>query len=145
MRSGLLSDLAVIGYEIFLDGDNIHYRFAGKQIPDNAQPLLHELKTHKAEVINILKAGNTITHTEKTQPRENMKALWSPEVQAFINWFMKLETPAEPFYLEPHRKVINPEKFFVSLRNEISIGPSCPRNRTGALLCDLKILRKILH
>jgi|BarGraNGADG00212_2_1021979.scaffolds.fasta_scaffold24719_3 hypothetical protein len=93
-----------------------------------------------------LKTGNnTITPTEKTQPRAIVKAIWPPEVQVLMDWFMKLETPTEPFYLEPHRRVIDPEKFFVSLQNEIAIGPSCPRNRTGALLCDLKILKKFLH
>jgi hypothetical protein len=79
------------------------------------------------------------------EPAANVKTSWSPDVQSFIDWFLELETPTEPFDLEPHRHVIDPEKFFVSLQNEIAIGPSCPRNRNGALLCDLEILKKILH
>lgn len=71
-----------------------------------------------------------------TQSRANVKTVWSPEVQSFIDWFM---------VMEPHRHVIDPEKFFASLRHEIEIGASCPRNRNGALLFDLKILKKILH
>lgn len=107
-------------------------------------PLLH--------VIDNTKPAMTEAYT-KVEPSPvrsieaaaSVKASWSPEVHSFMDWFMKLEPPETPFYLEPHRKVIDPEKFFVSLQNEIAIGPSCPRNRTGALLCDLKILRKILH
>ena len=58
---------------------------------------------------------------------------------------MDLEIPTEPFYLEPHIRVIDPDKYFKSLRQEIAMGSSCPRGRNGALIYDLKILRKILH
>jgi len=147
MRTELLSDLSVIGYEIFLEGETIRLRYQKPDTPpESARQLIDELRKYKTEAVNILKTGNnTITPTEKTQPRAIVKAIWPSEVQVLMDWFMKLETPTEPFYLEPHRRVIDPEKFFVSLQNEIAIGPSCPRNRTGALLCDLKILRKILH
>ena len=146
MRTNLLSDLATVGYEIFLEGDHVKLRYQKPDTPpDTVRPLIDELRKCKAEVVNILKAGNTITDAEKTQPRANVQASWSPELQSLIGWFMELEPPTVPFYLEPHRRVIDPEKFFVSLQNEIAIGPSCPRNRTGALLCDLKILKKFLH
>ena len=146
MRTTLLSDLATVGYEIFLEGDHVKLRYQKPDNPpDTVRPLIDELRKCKSEVVNILKTSNAITPTEKTQPRAIVKAIWPSEVQVLMDWFMKLETPTEPFYLEPHRRVIDPEKFFVSLQNEIAIGPSCPRNRTGALLCDLKILRKNLH
>ena len=58
MRLGLLSDLAVIGYEIFLEGDNIHYRYRKSgNPPDTVRPLIDELRRCKAEVMNILKTG----------------------------------------------------------------------------------------
>lgn len=78
-------------------------------------------------------------------PVVNSKASWSPEAQSLINWFIELEAPTEQFYLEPHRRVIDPQKCFASIRQEIATGPNCPRNKTGALLCDLNILKKILH
>jgi len=74
-----------------------------------------------------------------------VKASWSPDVQALIDWFMESATPAESFYLGPHIRVIDPEKFFSSLRREIEAGPTSPRGRNGALLYDLNTLRKILH
>jgi hypothetical protein len=146
MRTNLLSDLATVGYEIFLEGDHVKLRYQKPDNPpDTVRPLIDELRKCKAEAVNILKMGSTTTPTEKSQPQSNVKASWPPEAQSFIDWFMELVQPTEPFYLEPHRKVIDPKKFFSSIRQEIAAGPSCPRNRTGALLCDLKILRKNLH
>lgn len=146
MRTGLLSDLATVGYEIFLDGDNVKLRYQKlDNPPDMVRPLIDELRKCKAEVVNILKADNTITHAENTQPRINVEAVWSPSIQTLVDWFLELEPPTEPFDLEPHRHVIDPEKFFASLRHEIAIGARCPRNRNGALLFDLKILKNILH
>jgi hypothetical protein len=75
----------------------------------------------------------------------NEEKTWTPDIQSLIDWFVELEPPTVPFYLEPHRKVIDPEKFFASLRQEIAVGPRCPRNRNGALLFDLGILKKNLH
>lgn len=146
MRTALLSDLAIVGYEIFLEGDNVKLRYQKPDNPpDTVRPLIDELRKCKAEVVNILKASYTITYAEKTQQRANVNAVWPPDVQYLIDWFMELEAPSEPFYLEPHRKVIDSEKFFASLRQEIAAGPRCPRNRNGTLLFDLKILKKFLH
>lgn len=57
----LKTQLESFGCQLFLDGDNIGFRFQGKQIPDNAKPLLQELKRYKNEVISILNnTANTI-------------------------------------------------------------------------------------
>lgn len=146
MRNGLLSDLAVVGYEILLEGNNIKLQYRKPdEPPDTVRPLIDELRRYKAEVVNILKIGNTITPTEKMESEVNVETVWPPEMREIIKWFVELEPPRVPFYLEPCIRVIDPEKFFVSLRNEISIGPNCPRGRNGALLHDLNKLRKILH
>jgi hypothetical protein len=146
MRSGLLSDLVSIGYEIFLEGNNIRYRYQKPgNPPDTVDPLIEELRKYKDEVLNILKMGDTITPTEKSQSRANVKAAWPLEIQALIDWFFVQDQPTEPFYLEPHRKIVAPVKFFESLRRGIEAGPAGPRGRNGALLYDLKILRKNLH
>jgi len=88
--------------------------------------------------------ANLIPFTN-TQPRANVTTVWPPEMRELINWFEKLETPTEPFYLEPHIRVIDPRKFFASLKREIESGPSCPRGRNGALLHDLNSFKKKLH
>jgi len=77
MRTGLLSDLAVIGYKISLEGNNIkfHYQKLGDP-PDTARPLLDELRKCKAEAVSILKAGNTITPVEIVEPGATVGAIW---------------------------------------------------------------------
>jgi len=138
----VIQNLRSIGYFIRVDGEDILLTSDhDPQDPELAMNLLTELKLCKTEAVNILKTSNTITHTEKTQPGANVKAIWPPEVQVLMDWFMELEPPKTPFYLEPHIHVIDPEKFFVSLRREIQTGPTGPRARMGALQADLRVLR----
>jgi len=77
MRSGLLSDLASIGYEIFLEGNNVRYRYqkAGNP-PDKAERLIEELRNCKAEVVNILKMGNTIAPMEIIESETPSQTIW---------------------------------------------------------------------
>jgi len=147
MRQGLLSDLSSIGYEIFLEGETIRLRYRKQDSPpESARVLIEELREYKAEAVKIIKTGNTITPSEKVQPGANAgNVVWSTEDQILIDWFMELDPPPAPFYQEPHIRVIDPEKYFAALRREIAAGPSSPRGRNGALLHDLKTLKKILH
>jgi hypothetical protein len=146
MRSRLLSDLVVIGYEIFLEGNNIRYRYHKPgNPPDMVKPLIDELRRCKAEAVNILKMGNTFTQDEMSQPRANVKVAWPPEVQSLVDWFLTLDQTKEPFHLEPHRRIVDPAKFFQSLRCEIQTGPRGPRAKMGALQCDLRKLKAYLN
>lgn len=139
MRPRLLFDLESIGYKIFLEGDNIRYRYQRQgNPPDIAQHLIEELRRCKVEVLTILKMRSAIPPTETPQLQLNVNTEWTSDIQSLIDWFMKLEPPAESFYLEPHLRVIDPEKFFATLRREIETGPNSPRVRNGALLHDLK-------
>jgi hypothetical protein len=143
MRTGLLSELSALGYEILLNGENIHlhYQKEGKP-PEAVLPLLDELKKHKAEVVNMLRMGKVVSPDEVT-PSQSVS--WSLEFQALIDWFMELDTPTEPFYLEDHRHIINPSKFFAALRKDIEAGPDGPRGIYGALIHDLIAMKKVLH
>jgi len=147
MRNGLLSELAVIGYEICLQGENIRLRYQKPgSPPDTVKLLIDELKKHKAEAVNILKMGDdTITPTEKTQPQANVKASWPPEVQALVDWFATLKEPTETFYLETNRHISDPAKFFQSLRQDIKAGQTGPRARMGTLQSDLWMLKARLN
>lgn len=146
MRSGLLSDLVNIGYEIFLEGNNVRYRYQKPgNPPDTVKPLIDELKKYKAEVVNILKGGNALTPTETPPSHVNVKISWPPEIQSLIDWFITLEPPAEPFYLESHRHIVAPSKFFASLQRDIHTGPRGPRARMGTLQSDLWNLKAYLN
>ena len=146
MRSGLLSDLVGSGYELFLEGDRIRYRYLKPgDPPETVKPLIEELTKYKAEVVKILKRGNTLIPTETPPSHVNVKTSWPPEIQSLIDWFITLEPPTEPFYLESHRHIVAPSKFFASLQREIQTGPRGPRVRTGALQWDLRKLKAYLN
>lgn len=77
MRSGILSDLAIIGYEISLEGDNIKFCYQKPEDPpDRARQLIDELREHKAEAVNILKTSPSITPMDILEPGTNTKAIW---------------------------------------------------------------------
>ena len=110
-----------------------------KETVPTARRLIDELRTSKAE------KANTVIPIEKTQPGANVKAVWPPDVQALIDWFIKLEPPTEPFYLEPHLHIIHPAKFFSSIWREIQTGHKGPRARMGTLQSDLRMLKARLN
>jgi hypothetical protein len=146
MRTGLLSDLAIVGYEIALEGDHLKLRYRKSGCPpDTVKPLIDELRKYKAEVVNILKMGSPDAPAQKSEPQSNVKAAWPPDVQSLVDWFMIQGAPAEPFLLEPHLRVVDPGKFFESLQREIETGPRGPRARLGALQWDLWKLKAYLN
>ena len=143
MRMGLLSELSALGYEILLNGENIHLHYQKEGRPPEAvKPLLDELKEHKAEVVNMLRMGKVVSPDEVT-PSQSVS--WSLEFQSLIDWFLALDTPKESFHLEPHRRIVNPSKFFTALQRDIEAGPEGPRGKYGAFIHDLTNLKRVLH
>ena len=71
----------------------------------------------------------------------NVKASWLPGDQSLVDWFMTMDLPMEPFYLEEHQHIIDPVKFFQLLREEIQTGPTGPRAKKGTLQDDLYKIR----
>jgi len=146
MRSGLLSDLTAVGYEIFLEGDQVKLRYRKPDDPpDTARRLIDELRKYKTEVENILRTGDTVSPPYKSQPRVAMKTTWSPEVESLVEWFMLQEAPSQPFHLQPHLRVVDPCKFFSSLRQDIAKGPAGARAKFGTLQDDLRKLKIYLN
>lgn len=74
---------------------------------------------------------------QQMRPGSDPKVVWHPVVQSLVDWFLTLDPPTEPFYLENHLHVVDPVKCFESLRQEIETGPGGPRARLGALQSDL--------
>ena len=129
----------------FVSFDSNHDRYFSENTTMASSPSLVIDNKSSSELNELPTKAADITPAEIGEPDVTVTTAWPPEMRELIKWFEKLETPTEPFYLEPHIHVRDPEKFFESLRNEISIGRSCPRGKNGALLYDLKILRKIFH
>ena len=70
---------------------------------------------------------------------------WGIEMQELIEWYRATPKPTGPFYLENHQHIMDPEKFFSSLRQEIQTGPTGPRARMGALQSDLQKLKAYFY
>ena len=55
MRTELLSEMALMGYEIYLEGNQIKYRYTKPgNPPESARQLIDELRECKQEAIKIL-------------------------------------------------------------------------------------------
>ena len=111
---------------------------------DTVRPFIYELIKHKAEAITILESI-TVKPAAKSQSRGKREASWRPEDKTLIDWFLTMNPPVEPFHLEPHRRIVNPSKFFAALRKDIEAGPDGPRGKYGALIQDLIAMKKVLH
>ena len=78
MRTGLLSDLSVIGYEIVLEGETIRLRYQKPDTPpESARQLIDELRQCKAEAVNILKMVSNVTPKTIVEPKVIVSAIWT--------------------------------------------------------------------
>ncbi len=122
------------------------------QIIEIPESLMAKLKGKVAEITPMVD-DRLSSHTSKpdltpaviVDPIAPVRALWSLEMQSLVVWFMMQEAPVEPFYLEPHQRVLDPVKFFLSLRQDIAKGPAGARAKYGTLQDDLRKLKNFLN
>lgn len=69
---------------------------------------------------------------------------WDVETKALIDWFANATLPSKPFTLIDGHQIVDPTRWYRSLREDIAAGPGVPRGRTGALKMDLVALKNIL-
>ena len=125
------------------------------RLPQRVDPLYYE----KNE-LNELTSSSVIDNSPSTELRPpegksltrdnrvpiiNVDETWPAKTQSLVDWFLTLDPPPEPFYLENHLHVLDPAKFFDTLRHEIESGPSGPRARTGTLQSDLRQLKEYFN
>jgi len=126
------------------------------QIIEIPESLMAKLKGKVAEITPMVDdrlSTKKTSHTSKpdltpaaiVDPVAPGRALWSLEMQSLVEWFMMQEAPVEPFYLEPHQRVLDPVKYFHSLRQDIATGPTGARAKYGTLQDDLRKLRIYLN
>jgi hypothetical protein len=67
---------------------------------------------------------------------------WDEETKANVAWLKRVKAPKEPFMLAPWMEIVNPERYFATLREEAGYGPQSPRSLTGAFQAELAMLRE---
>ncbi len=122
----IIAELKKLGFEVFVDGDDIVLRADEYPAPDIYQPLVAELKVCKKQAIEYLRG-------------------WDGEMKKLVDWFLNASLPETPFNLNPWTRVVSPSKFYAGLREDINVGPKRSRGRTGGLECDLIDLKRVLH
>jgi len=88
----------------------------------------------KAEVTKWRQAGTQ-------EPEANNADGWGEAMAGLIQWFANASLPEDSFSICDHEHILNPEKYYSTLRRDIDQGPSGPRARTGALRGDLQRLK----
>ena len=66
--------------------------------------------------------------------------VWDEQTSLLIDWFLLQELPLLSFRLRSGVEVVDPEKFYASLRSDIEQGIEGARARTGAMQEDLENL-----
>ncbi len=87
---------------------------------------MNDLRTHKAEVLSFLQG--------------QASSGWDAETAALIAWFLRTPPPPKPFSLYPGVTVLQPDRFWESLKSDIATGPGKARAFTGAFQKDLRRL-----
>jgi hypothetical protein len=130
----VIRKLQAIGCHLKVDGDDILLTADKPPDADVATLLLGELKRCKAEAVTLLQRDKVTRRAE-----------WPAEVKALIDRFIISPPPEAPFRLNGHTRVIDADLFYTTLRQDIEAGPNGPRARYGAVQCDLRDLKTILH
>ena len=70
---------------------------------------------------------------------------WDAVAAELVTWFQTAgdRLPVEPFDLCSGCRVVEPSRFYASLRSEIATGPTAPRARLGTLQADLRRLQDV--
>ena len=72
---------------------------------------------------------------------------WNAEAAELVTWFQTAgeSLPVEPFDLCSGCRVVEPARFYASLRTEIATGPTGTRAKLGTLQVDLRRLRDLVR
>lgn len=86
-----------------------------------------------------------VAPNEREHPASSLVSSWNNEDKALIDWFLSADLPTSPFQLKQGAKVLEPQKFYSWLKQDIHNGPHSPRARYGALHCDLMLLKQMFQ
>ncbi len=89
--------------------------------------------------------ASALSSKRKARPGSFAKLEWDAETTDLINWFFTAKLPSRPFTLMEGHQVVDPARWYSSLRQDIDAGAAVPRGQTGALKMDLAVLKSILE
>jgi len=78
--------------------------------------------------------------TQESEPEPD-GGVWDEATAALIDWFQGADLPKRPYSISPYEKVLQPEWFYITLEQDIAVGPKGSRARYGALQSDLRRLK----
>ena len=118
----LVDEIAKAGGRLAVRGDKLRVT-APAPLPDE---IMGRLREHKPEVVDLLIGGNR----------------WGEDAP-LVQWFLHATPPAEPFELHQGVTVINPARWWDSIRTDLIGGPGRGRAYYGALQKDLRRLAEL--
>ena len=125
VATNLVNEVRAEGGELIpLDNGKLHIEAPNPL----SEHLMDRLKQEKAEVVNFLTYRNRLLNG------------WDSEMAGLIEWFLTIEPPSHPFEISRAIVIQRPDKWWASLCQDISEGPSGPRAYHGALQGDLRRL-----
>lgn len=112
---------------------------------------LKELKEKNSKIVSINTGPSLSTQKSDLTPKSmNIEIIkekptdWKNGDSELIKWFqVAKDLPSTPFQLKPGSKIEDCEKYYASIRTDISAGPKGTRALYGALQDDLKNLKRI--
>ena len=95
---------------------------------------------------NAFVASEFLPRATAPAPLADSPATWNADAAELLTWFQNAgdSLPVEPFDLCSGCRVVEPARFYASLRSEIAHGPTGPRARLGTLQVDLRRLRNMM-
>lgn len=102
--------------------------------------------TSEADAASAFVASEFLSRPTAPARLVDSPATWGAEAAELVAWFQNAggSLPVEPFDLCSGCRVVEPARFYASLRSEIATGPTGPRARLGTLQADLRRLRKMM-
>ena len=119
----LLDEAHAAGLSVRSDGERLVVRG-----PKQAEPIALRLLDAKPDVMAVL-VDNEVEHLG-----------WDEDTAELVRWFLTAAPPAEPFELCRGVTILDPARWWRSIRSDIETGPTGPRARYGALQGNLRKL-----
>lgn len=102
--------------------------------------------TAEVDAESAIVASEFLPRPTAPAPLADSPPTWNAEAAELVTWFQTAgdSLPVEPFDLCSGCRVVEPARFYGSLRSEIATGPIEARARLGTLQADLRRLRSMM-